>query len=78
MELEAGNIYINYSDFIDNKNHGIYMNKVTTYIKNGTFFGNIGYAVHIPTAEEKILLKFKFDDFKKSVNGNIGGSWGTV
>ena len=48
-DLEIVNAYVNYCDFTENKNHGIYINKVLTTINETAFLGNLGYAIHIPS-----------------------------
>ena len=62
VNLEIGNAYINHCDFTDNKNHGIYLNKVYTTVTDSSFFGNLGHAIYVPSHDQKVLLKVKCDD----------------
>lgn len=54
------------------------MNKILTYISGGHFTGNTDFAIHIPSEDQKMLLKFNQNELKKIIEGEVGGNWGTL
>lgn len=79
--LPAGTFHINECDFVENKHNGLNISSVVTAVTFTSFVGNNGYAIRLQNAEQKQLLRLEYTnekDYKRSVVGFVGGSWGFV
>lgn len=79
--MPAGTFHINECDFVENKHNGLNISSVVTAVTFTTFVGNNGYAIRLQNAEQKQLLRLEYTnekDYKRSVVGFVGGSWGLV
>jgi hypothetical protein len=78
LGLDTGSAYVINCELSANKDCGLIMSKVNVMLEESLFYSNIRYAIHLPNRDQRILLKAKYKDHKRLINGKIGGDWGTV
>ncbi len=79
--LPAGTFHISECEFIENKHNGLNISSVVTAVTFSTFQGNTRYAIRLPNADQQLLLRLEYSsekEYKRSVVGFVGGSWGIV